>query len=75
MEHNKEVLVTIAKMDLKLKYQNSKLGFLWSFLKPLLQFCAYYTVFQVILHVNDSPDYPLRLLLGGLLWSFFVEAT
>lgn len=75
MEHNKEVLVTIAKMDLKLKYQNSKLGFLWSFLKPLLQFCAYYTVFQVILHVNDSPDYPLRLFLGVLLWSFFVEAT
>lgn len=74
-KHNREVLFTIAKMDLKLKYQNSKIGFLWSFLKPLLQFCAYFTVFQVILHVNDSPDYPLRLFLGVLIWNFFVEAT
>lgn len=74
-KHNYEVIHTIAAMDLKLKYQNSKLGFLWSFLKPLLQFCTYYMVFGVILRVSDSPDYPLRLFLGILLWVFFTEGT
>lgn len=71
----RELLFTIAKMDLKLRYQNSKIGFIWSFLKPLMQFCAYYIVFQVILRVSDSPDYPLHLFLGVLLWNLFVEAT
>lgn len=71
----KETIFTLATMDLKLKYQNSKIGFLWSFLKPLLQFCAYYTVFQIILKVSDSPDYPLRLFLGILIWSMFTDST
>lgn len=75
LKHNAEVVYTLAVSDLKLKYQNSKLGFLWSFLRPLLQFCTYYIVFGVILHYSDSADYPLRMFLGILLWSFFTEAT
>lgn len=75
IQHNWEIVYTIALMDLKLKYQNSKLGFLWSFLKPLLQFLTYYMVFGVILRVSDSPDYPMRLFLGILLWVFFTEGT
>lgn len=73
--HIAEIVYTISTMDLKLKYQNSKLGFLWSFLRPLLQFITYYIVFGVILHYSDSADYPLRMFLGVLLWSFFTEAT
>lgn len=69
------LLYTIAKMDLKSKYQNNKLGFLWSFFKPVLQFCVYYLTFQVILNTSNDEDYPLRLFLGVLLWSFFTEAT
>ncbi len=72
---NYDVIFTLSTMDLKLKYQNSKIGFLWSFLKPLLQFIAYYTVFQVILKVSDSPDYPLRLFLGILIWTLFTDST
>ena len=75
MNHTEELLITISRMDLKTRYQNSKIGFLWSFLKPLLQFCAYYTVFKVFLRIDTSADYPLRLFLGVLLWNFFVEAT
>lgn len=75
MFKNKEILFVISQMDLKTRYQNSKIGFLWSFLKPLLQFFAYYTVFKVFLKIDVSEDYPLRLFLGVLLWNFFVEAT
>ncbi len=75
MIRSKEILFTISQMDLKTRYQNSKIGFLWSFLKPLLQFFAYYTVFRVFLKIDVSEDYPLRLFLGVLLWNFFVEAT
>lgn len=75
IKHDVEVVYTLATMDLKLKYQNSKLGYLWSFFRPLLQFVTYYIVFGVILHYSDSADYPLRLFFGVLLWSFFTEAT
>lgn len=75
LKHNIEVVYTLATMDLKLKYQNSKLGFLWSFIKPLLQFCTYYIVFGIILHYSDSADYPLRMFLGILIWVFFTEGT
>lgn len=75
LKHSLEVIYTLATMDLKLRYQNSKLGFLWSFIKPLLQFCTYYIVFGVILHYSDSADYPLRMFLGILLWVFFTEGT
>lgn len=75
VRHNIEIIYTMSTTDLQLKYQNSKLGFLWSFIKPLLQFFTYYIVFGVILHYSDSPDYPLRMFLGILIWVFFTEGT
>lgn len=73
--HNREILFTISGMDLKMRYQNSKLGMIWSILKPMMQFFAYYIVFGVILKVGDTKDYAIRLFLGILLWNFFVEST
>lgn len=73
--HSREILLTIAGMDLKMRYQNSRLGMLWSLLKPMMQFFAYFIVFGVILRVSSSPDYAVRLFLGILLWNFFVEST
>lgn len=73
--HNREILITIAAVDLKMRYQNSKLGMVWSLLKPMMQFFAYFMVFGVILKVSSSPDYAIRLFLGILLWNFFVEST
>lgn len=70
-----EIVYTLGTMDLKQKYQNSKLGMLWSFLKPLLQFLAYYFVFGYTLKIDTSPDYPLRLFFGIVLWTCFTEGT
>ena len=75
IKHNIEIIYTLGTMDLKQKYQNSKLGMLWSFLKPLLQFCAYYFVFGYTLKIDTSPDYPLRLFFGIILWTCFTDGT
>ena len=74
-KNNLEIVAVLGFMDLKLKYRSSKLGFLWSFLKPLLQFVVYYLVFAVILNVGQGSDYPLTLFLGVLIWGFFTEGT
>ena len=75
MKHNIEIVLTIALSDLKQRYHNSRLGFLWSFLKPLLQFVVYYSVFSIFLNIDNGPYYPQRLFLGVLVWSLFTEAT
>ncbi len=70
-----QTLSIMGYMDLKLRYQNSALGFLWSFLKPLLQFTVYYIIFGKVLHVGSGNEYALRLFLGVLIWAWFSEST
>jgi len=66
----------IALSDLKLKYQGSLLGFLWSLVKPLLLFTIIYTVFTRFFKIGgDIPNYPVYLLLGIVMWTFFAEVT
>ena len=73
---NRVLLYELVKTDFKLRYQGSFLGVLWSVLKPLLLFAVMYTVFVKFLRFTDgTSQYPLVLLLGISLWSFFTEAT
>lgn len=73
---NRILLYELVKTDFKLRYQGSFLGIIWSVLKPLLLFVVLYMVFVKFLRVSDgTPTYPLILLLGISLWSFFTEAT
>lgn len=62
--------------DFKLRYQGSVLGYVWSLLRPLLLFVILYFVFSVFLKFGDKIEhYPVYLLLGIVLWSFFTEIT
>lgn len=73
---NRVLLYELVKTDFKLRYQGSFLGILWSVLKPLMLFAVMYTVFVKFLKFTDgTPQYPIVLLLGISLWSFFTEAT
>jgi ABC-2 type transport system permease protein len=73
---NRSLIRELVISDFKLRYQNSFLGYLWSLLKPLMMFGVLYVVFTKIIKLgNDVPHYPSYLLLGLVLWTFFVEAT
>ena len=62
--------------DFKLRYQGSVLGYLWSLLKPLFLFIILYTVFVNFLRIGSTiPNFPIYLLLGIVLYSFFSEMT
>ncbi len=68
----RELVVT----DFKLRYQGSILGYLWSLMKPIFLFIIMYTVFVYFLKIGaDIPHWPVQLLLGIVLWSFFAEVT
>jgi len=66
----------MALTDFKLKYAGSVLGYIWSLAKPLLFFGVLYVVFSVFFRFGKGiPNYPVYLLLGIVMWSFFLEST
>ena len=56
--------------DLKLRYQASVLGFLWSMLNPLLMLGLYTVVFSEIMRVQME-NYTFFLFSGLMPWTFF----
>ncbi|MBR2795641.1 ABC transporter permease [Candidatus Saccharibacteria bacterium] len=73
---NRILLKELTKTDFKLRYQGSVLGYLWALLRPLMMFAILYIVFSKLLKIgNDIPHYPVYLLCGTTLWSFFTECT
>lgn len=66
----------MVRADFKVRYQSSVLGYLWSVLRPLFLFAILYVVFTYIFKVGKGvPHYPVYLLLGIVLWTFFTEST
>ncbi len=75
-KRNKSLLRELVKTEFKLRYQNSVLGYAWSLLKPLGLFTVLYVVFTKIFSFGEGiPHYPVYLLLGIVLWTFFIEST
>jgi ABC-2 type transport system permease protein len=74
--HNLRILRVIAAVDFKLKYAGSALGYVWSIVKPLALFTMLYLVFAKIFRLGEiSRFYPLALLTGIVLYTFFTDAT
>ena len=66
----------IAGTEFKLKYADSALGYVWSVAKPLALFTMLYVVFGRFFKLGVGFEhYPLYLLIGIVLFTFFVDAT
>lgn len=73
---NRILLRELVITDFKLRYQGSVLGYLWSLLKPLMLFAIMYVVFVHFLRFGRGIEhFAVSLLLGLVLWTFFIEAT
>lgn len=57
-------------MNLKSRYKNSALGFLWSLLNPLLMMVVLTVVFSSLFKF-EVEKYPAFLLIGLVSWRFF----
>lgn len=60
--------------DIKKKYRRSILGILWSMLNPLLMMIITAMVFSHLFRF-DIKNFPLYLLCGQIIFTFFAEAT
>lgn len=70
----KPLLKELVSRDLKVKYRRSFLGYVWSLLNPLLMMTVMTVVFSYMFRF-DIPNYPLYLITGQTLWTFFNEST
>jgi homopolymeric O-antigen transport system permease protein len=73
----RELLGNLFRRDLQAKYRGSALGVLWTVANPIMLMGVYLLVFGVVWHspFSQGGHYPLFLLSGLALWTFFAAAV
>ena len=66
----RQMIFSLVRKDLRGRYKGSVLGFLWTFINPLLQLVVYTIVFSNILR-TDVDKYYLFLFVALVPWIFF----
>ena len=66
----REMIFSLIRKDLRGKYKGSFLGFLWTFVNPLLQLAVYTVVFSIFFKTNIDKFY-IFLFVGLVPWLFF----
>ncbi len=70
----REMIRMLVRRDLRGRYKASALGFLWTFLNPLLQLAVYTVVFSVIMR-NGIEKYYLYLFVALIPWMFMATSV
>jgi len=72
----REMLINTVRRELRSRYKGSVLGFLWTFINPLLNLVIYTLVFSVIMRA-EVPKYSFSIYLftGLLPWLFFSSSV
>jgi ABC-2 type transport system permease protein len=71
-----DITWVLAATGLKARYFGSFFGYLWSLIRPLALFGVLYFVFtEIVTFGGPVEDYPLKLLLGLFLASYFIDVT
>lgn len=65
-----DLLYLLTFRELKLRYQDTIFGFLWSLIRPLLQGAVLFVVLRKFIRI-DVEDYHLVLLAGLFPWTWF----
>ena len=77
----KYLMGQLVKKNIKLRYRRSYLGMLWTLIEPLLTMIVLSVVFGSLLGRNSTDaafagvPFPIYVLTGRLLYSFFSSAT
>lgn len=70
----RELVRNLMLRDMKVRYKNSMLGFLWSLINPLAQVFIITIIFKFVIRIG-FPDYSAYVLAGFLPWTFFQMAV
>ncbi len=72
--HRRELLNLLVRRDLQARYRDSFLGFLWTVIRPLIQFFMYYIVLGQFLRAAEGIDqFAIYLFSGLTIFAFFSD--
>jgi ABC-2 type transport system permease protein len=66
----RELLTNLVRKELKVKYKDSALGFLWSLIRPMCLLAVYYVVIGKFLGAG-IPSFAIYLFSGLVAWDLF----
>lgn len=70
----RDLLGLLIRRDLQARYRDSVLGFLWTLIRPIVQFLMYYIVLGQFLRAAEGvPQFAIFLFAGLTIYSFFAE--
>ena len=64
----------LVSRELRRKYKGSRLGVLWYLVNPLVLLAAYTLMFGHVIRVQKIPDFPIFLMIGIVVWTFFQQS-
>jgi ABC-2 type transport system permease protein len=67
---SRELFVYLVRKEIKVKYKNSFLGFIWSMLNPALTLAVFYVLFTYFLP-NGIPNFVIYMFSATLMWNLF----
>ena len=70
----RELIRNLIARDLRVRYRNSVLGFVWCLGNPLLMMTVFTVVFTILMP-NGIEKYPVFILCALLPWNFFSTAV
>lgn len=70
----RQMINSLVRRDLRGRYKGSVLGFLWTFINPLLQLLVFTLVFSVIMKAGYE-QYYLFLFVALVPWMFFAASV
>jgi len=72
----RELLYFLTWRDVKIRYKQAFLGFLWAFIQPFLKMVVFSVVFGGLAKMDSEGfPYPIFLYAGLLPWQFFADAV
>jgi len=71
---SRELFAFLVRKEIKVKYKNSVLGFLWSMLNPALTLAVFYVLFTFFLP-NGIPHFVIYMFSAMLVWNLFQTAV
>lgn len=70
----RELLRQFVAKELKVRYKNSALGFVWSLLTPALMTVVFTVIFSTVIRIQVD-DFAAFFLSGYLVWQFFQNSV
>ncbi len=72
--HYWDLVVVLTKKEIKVRYKNNVLGYLWSIANPLAFALVFYLAFKLVMKVQVE-NYALFLIAGLFPWQWFSNSV